>query len=100
MNLHPFIQQLLAEGYSVGDRIVGRCLLRFPQTLDFIYIKSQQEALWADGLALNLEIYSPGYGTTLIHVVGGHGKTSKPPAWARGLKIGYSIWFSKRKSGL
>lgn len=24
--LHPFIRQLFAEGYNVGDRVVGRCL--------------------------------------------------------------------------
>lgn len=26
MNLHSFLQQLFAEGYNVGDRVVGRCL--------------------------------------------------------------------------
>lgn len=41
MNLHPAILQLFAEGYNVGDRVVGRCLevtpddVETPRTLDW-----------------------------------------------------------------
>jgi hypothetical protein len=33
-NLHPFIRQLFAEGYTVGSRVVGRCLEVVPDNVE------------------------------------------------------------------
>lgn len=51
-NLHPFIHQLFAEGYRVGDRVVGRCLEVVPDGVD----KSTAVDWWATLTENNLNL--------------------------------------------